>query len=540
MSGMDIEGPASNAPDERWSSAARWPGRALTAVRRLAGCSLSIATMPAYAALFAIHLANSLPALRAGLVPPDLGYGPGASAALQLLQVLALAYLFGIYAVTLAKWRELRLPSRAVIWNIVLIALMAWTLLPANSSDVLEYIGFGRLMSVYHVSPYLQSYEEFDDAFARYVTWGEPMPYGPLVLPIFALAGTVSQHGVLLAVYTIKFVWLVIHLVNAYLIYGMAISLALDPGFAVFVFAANPLVVIEQVGNGHNDGLVVLCGLLALRLLQQGHERRAVWMAVLGSLVKIPGLFWVAGIIAIVVRRQHWRVLAQALAASAVSVLTILWLAPGSAAALLLNSQWQNSEDSLHTTVIDGVIALASRFGRALDYEGLFRADRIVCSILFIAVCAWRYRRVEDVSTLVSELARLMLVLLLAFAVSVYPWYVAWMVPFPALTEAARLRRSILIACAAFVVLYAVPYGWLEVVPQHALWSALRRITAFAVPLAIWLGYERAGREAIESTHIDRSHGHGDWAAILDHDASGVDALHGDDLARVRIEPGER
>jgi hypothetical protein len=488
---MDIDRSASNVGVERWLFAGRWPGHALAVVRRLAGPSLLIWTMvPAYAVLFAIHLANSLSSLRAGVVPPDLGYGPTASVSLQLLQVLTLAWLFGIYAVTLANWRQLRMSRHAMIWSVVAIAVMAWTLLPANSSDVLEYIGFGRLMSVYRVSPYLHSYEEFDDAFAGYVTWGEPMPYGPLVLPIFALAGMVSQHGVLLAVYTIKFVWLVIHLVNAYLIFGIAVSLGLDPGFAVFVFAANPLVVIEQVGNGHNDGLVVLCGLLAIRLLQQSHERRAVWVAVLGALVKIPGLFWVAGIIAIVVRRQHWRVLAEALAAGAVTVLTNLWLAPGSGPALLVNSQWQNSEDSLHTSAIDGVIALASGFGRSIDYEDMFRADRIVCSVLFVAICVWRYRRVDGVSTLITELGRVMLVLLLAFAVAVYPWYVAWMVPFAALTESTRVRRSILIACAAFLVLYAVPYVWLEVMPQHALWSALRRIIAFAIPLAIWLALE--------------------------------------------------
>jgi len=285
---------------------------------------------------------------------------------------------------------------------------------------------------------------------------------------------------------------LIIHLANAYLIYAIATSLAIDPGFAVFVFAANPLVVIEQVGNGHNDGLVVLCGLLAIRLLQQGDERRAVWVAVLGALVKIPGLFWVAGIIAVLVRRRHWRALAQALAASAVSVMTILWLAPGSAAALFVNSQWQNSEESLHTSTIDGVIALASSVGGAIEYEDLFRADRIVCSVLFVAWCGWRYSHVDQVASLISELGRLMLALLLAFAVSVYPWYVAWMVPFAALTGSTRLRRSILTVCAAFLALYAVPYAWLEVVPRHALWSALRRVAAFGIPLAVWLAHEVA------------------------------------------------
>jgi hypothetical protein len=215
-------------------------------------------------------------------------------------------------------------------------------------------------------------------------------------------------------------------------------------------------------------------------------------MAVLGALVKLPGLFWVAGVTAVLIRRKHWKTLFQALAASALSVMVILWLAPGSATALLVNSQWQNSEDSLHTTLIDGVIALAASVGGSLEYEDLFRADRIVCSLLLVAICGWRYSRVHDVSTLIRELGRLMLFLLLAFAVSVYPWYVCWMVPFAALTDSPRLRRSILIACAAFVALYAVPYAWLELAPQHVLWSALRRGVAFGIPLALWLAQELA------------------------------------------------
>jgi hypothetical protein len=461
-------------------------------VRRLATrFGLLWTTAPAYAGLFVIHLRHSLVPLRAGEVPPDLGYSPATPVPLQVLQLLCLAYLFAVYGLTLSRWRCLRLSRRHVAWNAVAVALMAWTLLPANSSDVLEYVGFGRLVSVYHVSPYLHTYSEFTDEFAAQVTWDEPMPYGPVVLPIFALAGLVSQHGVLPAVYALKFSWLLVHLANACLIYVTAGSLGIEPTFALAVFAFNPLVVFEQVGNGHNDGLLVFFGLLAVVALQRGRERWAVSLAVLGTLVKVAGVLWLAGVVAILIRRRRWRALGQALAASAAGVMLILWLFPGCAAALtVLNSQWQYCEDSLHTVVIDGVRGLSAALGRSVDYEDVFRADRIVCSALFVAICAWRYCHISDVPTLIRELGRVMLVLLIGYAVSVYPWYVSWVVPWAALTDVLPLRRSILIACAALLMLYAVPYAWVEQAPRHALWSAVRLCAAFLVPLVVWVCYE--------------------------------------------------
>src|SRR6267154_2369832 len=184
-----------------------------------------VLSAPAYASLFFIHLRNSLPALNARHVPPDLGYSADASPTLQLLQILCLAYLFIVYGLTLWNWRRLNVNRHRLAWGIAVVSLLAWTLLPADSSDVLEYIGFGRLAAVYHVSPYLHTYSELTDSFAPYVTWDDPMPYGPVVLPVFAIAGVISEHHVLAAIYVIKFAWLAIHLLNAWLIYRIAQSL---------------------------------------------------------------------------------------------------------------------------------------------------------------------------------------------------------------------------------------------------------------------------------------------------------------------------
>ena len=47
-------------------------------------------------------------------------------------------------------------------------------------------------------------------------------PYGPVLLPVFAVAGLVAEHHVVVALYVIKLVWLFVHFLNAWLIYRLA------------------------------------------------------------------------------------------------------------------------------------------------------------------------------------------------------------------------------------------------------------------------------------------------------------------------------
>ena len=78
-------------------------------------------------------------------MPPDLGYSPDASTLLERLQVATLAYLFVIYGRTLVRWKRGEVTARALAPAVLLLTLAAWALIPANSSDTLEYLGFGRL-----------------------------------------------------------------------------------------------------------------------------------------------------------------------------------------------------------------------------------------------------------------------------------------------------------------------------------------------------------------------------------------------------------
>src|SRR5262249_1875339 len=156
---------------------------------------------------------------------------------------------------------------------------------------------------VYGANPYLHTYSEFADFFYRFVEWDITMPYGPALLPVITLAGRLSQQSVLGAVFTLKLIWLAIHWANCFFIYKILRSWRLDPAFGLFLYGLNPLVLLELVANGHNDGLLILFGLSAIYALQRGWPGGALLLAVLSALVKLPGVFILLSLIAYLVWR---------------------------------------------------------------------------------------------------------------------------------------------------------------------------------------------------------------------------------------------
>ena len=445
-----------------------------------------IACAPALVGLCVVQFADALGPLLAYRVPPDLGYSPHARVTLQLLQVLCICYLWAVYGLVLRRWHRTRLTTAQTRSIAIGLTLAALPLLPANSSDVLEYLGFGRLVALYHLNPYDHTYGEVADAFASLVTWEEPMPYGPAVLPLFALGALLTRAHVLLGIYGLKAIWGAIHLTNAWLVWRIAQVLEVDADYALFAFACNPLILWEQVGNGHNDGLLMLFALAAVLLVCRGFGALALVAAFLALQVKAPGLFWLAGMLVLLIRLRRTREAIAGVVCVGIACAALVVFVPGALSApVSVYSLWQYSEDSLHTLIINGAEWLSTRAHRPFDYADAFTLDRQVSGVVFALVCAWRLFAIRDYTSLVREVGVMLVLLLLAYATSVQPWYVAWVLPVAALTDSPVLRRTILACAVSVTALYAFPYQLVEVVPSRHAWTAVRLTVAFGAPIAV-------------------------------------------------------
>jgi hypothetical protein len=490
------------------------------------------------AALAWIHWIHSWPMLARGHTFIDLGDSPGANPLHEVFQSLALLFLFGLYAYCLSNWDRLLLKTREVVGLLIAQSFAAWLALPANSTDVFGYIALGRIAGLYGSNPYVHTYSEFADFYYAYVEWDITMPYGPVLLPVFMLGGWIAQHSVLAAVFALKVIWLVVHGVNCRLVYLLLNGWNRAPAFGLFLFGLNPLVLLEQMANGHNDGVMVMFGLLGILALQRGTVRRAanpslltpsglqsgprqiaslpdkfsssrLWpsvalvLALLSALVKLPGLFFYLVVVVYLARKREWRALVRGLTVSAVLLAALkLTLFPTKAALLSLTNAGNYAKNSIHSIFTIYGVKLNNWLDGPFDYDMLYTTDRRIFSVLFFVFCLWRVSKIVELTDVVRELACLFLALLTVYATWFFPWYVAWLIPLAALTESARLRWAIVTFSCTALVLYAFPHSMLEPPTAHWLVFPLRIAVVHLIPLGVLAGFTSRGEHGSKPPFI--------------------------------------
>jgi hypothetical protein len=314
------------------------------------------------------------------------------------------------------------------------------------------------------------------------------MNYGPAMLPPLALVGVISERfGVFVAVYALKSIWLLVHYVNCWLLYKIVEAKGKDPVQGVLVYALNPLVLLELLGNGHNDGMLILSILAALTMLHHGWSAVAMWLAFVASLTKAPGIILCAGVCIYLYRRGQWRQLCAGTAAIAATVLLLHWtLFPNLKSAFALVNLPRGVHNSFHALIYPAAEALA-RLDLPINPRRLYALDRQVFTVLFAAFAIWRLGRIRDWTTLLREISVVWLGLFVGYAAMFWPWYVTWLLPLAALTESRLLAHVIQTYSFSVLSLYAVPIYLVDQAPLRRMWATLRIVCAHGLPFGLVL-----------------------------------------------------
>ena len=142
-------------------------------------------------------------------------------------------------------------------------------ILPYLSSDIYYYIGDSWLATKYGENPYyttvldLQKQGINDQILDNTGCWSYTTSvYGPLWNSIAKLLVSFSCGSVTVALFVFKMASWLIHILNTYIIYKITKSKKY-----MLIYGLNPLVLIEFLGNVHNDIYLVLFMLLALYFL---------------------------------------------------------------------------------------------------------------------------------------------------------------------------------------------------------------------------------------------------------------------------------
>ncbi len=185
--------------------------------------------------------------------------------------ILAMVFVTAGFLVALREaWRG-HIPLGRVIRLGILFQAIAIFLPVLLSRDVYSYAMYGRMLSVYHTNPYLATPIDFPkDALLSSVgpLWRDSRTvYGPVFSLLSGLIAAVvrTPHDLALAFKAVSGAAAI-----GTMILAADLAKRLWPErapFAAAVIGWNPVVLFQVIGGGHNDSLISLAVLIALRLL---------------------------------------------------------------------------------------------------------------------------------------------------------------------------------------------------------------------------------------------------------------------------------
>jgi alpha-1,6-mannosyltransferase len=398
-----------------------------------------------------------------------LGYGHGKQLA------VAVAYV-GI-ALLIWSWVRLGRDARAGVVDRrgMLIAIGAWVapLLiapPLFSRDLFTYLAQGDL-ALHGLSPYHYGVAVLGDHLSASVdpTWqNTPSPYGPLFVLIAKSVVLVTGQSLVVGVIAMRATLCVGMLLLCWALPRLAQRLGGSPVLALWLVAANPLVLTYLVGGGHNDLLMI--GLLAAGtvLVLDGRYRRGVLLVTLAFAVKATAgvllpflmLIWAGRLSGSPGTRLAKGVVhALAVVVPAFAACTLLagvdvgWVPALSTSNLVV--EWL----SMPTAVGQLAFVIGGLSGGP-DLQSILAVTRTVGWLVLIVLVLrqWWLARHGDPGTTLHRAAMAMLFVAL-FSPATLPWYFTW--PLVVAAGLAWSTRGLVLATfgSVLVVLVTHPDG---------------------------------------------------------------------------------
>jgi len=239
---------------------------------------LLIALGMASLALYGLNLVRPFPLSRYyHLKQIGIGLIADRAGGVALATALATAGLFLFYGLAhrLCRGQDGRRFWAVVLLGALLLALANFFVAPITSLDLYDYIARGRITALYGGNPYVHAPEKYPgDPMADYVSWrSATSAYGPLWEALSALlvrlagpslwSNILAQKALALAAYLLSLLFLAATLRRTAPQRALAGTL---------LFAWNPLVLMEGLGNAHNDMLMAAFLLGAFWMLDRARS----------------------------------------------------------------------------------------------------------------------------------------------------------------------------------------------------------------------------------------------------------------------------
>lgn len=452
----------------------RDPGRSarrlgLTGTLMMAGGSLGAGALPVPNPLFGLRVLG-LPARNATIAIAVTYAGIG----LLVFSWLWIARMLRERGAVAPAPTRGQLARTAVLWSVPLAVAP-----PMFSRDAYSYLAQSATLAR-GLDPYVLGPAEalgVDDPLTRSIPtiWRDtPTPYGPLFLVlgrgITALTGDdvvsgLFAHRVLALIGLAGIIWALPRLAR---------RCGVDPGLALWLGAANPLVLFHLVSGIHNEALMMGLLLVGMEIGLRGSDRLLDGRLLLGavlivaaSAVKLPAILALGFFGLDLARRRGGRFVDVAAAATlltAVAVIVYLPLSLGTGVGLgwattldvpaLIRSWMSVSTD---VGLLAGQVGILAGLGDhttsvlvVTRTVGLLAAAG-VCGVLLLATLRGR---LDPITGMASGLAAVVVL-----GPVVHPWYLLWTVIPLAATKALPMHRRWVLAASAVLAVVVPPTG---------------------------------------------------------------------------------
>ena len=369
--------------------------------------------------------------------------------------VVAMLVYLGVVAALVGGWVWAMRCARTIELNNVtplLVATAALTLplmiLPGLVSDDLYlYNLYGRTIAVYGANPIHHPPSSFQsDAHLQWVYWKDlPSSYGPLWLMLCAALSRIGVESVTLMVIVYRIAAAVLHLLTAGVLWSTLHSI--QPRTAAtrtLFYAWNPLVLLEVVGNAHNDVLVALFAVLLVTAAMRRAWMASAFFAACAVMVKPYALLLLAPVGRnIILGSQGWAMPRRLALAGVVAAGTMLFVSlPLWAGGALVKNVLDNPASGMYTNTL---WEFASDIGARLSGLSTTAIQHpyldLVRTGTFLIAAAWILTRGASRRDVADVAFRLWLVFALT-ACWVWPWYFVPALALAPLAGAVRLPAA--------------------------------------------------------------------------------------------------
>ncbi len=439
-------------PAEVRSGAAR--GAALSSLTRSAPALLaavSLAGLTAGSVLIVLMAAERpstfTPTSAGGYFPawmagPLHGLLPGLTRNQDRLAWLLSGLMIAMYVLYVIAFRFAgRLRARWTVAALLAIHVVFLLSPPLQYTDVFNYIHYGRMGVLQGLNPYtvIPALGRHADASFALSNWRHLLsPYGP-AFTLFSYA--LVPLGVAGSFWAIKLAVALASLGSLALVWRCAQLLGRSPASAVAFVGLNPVVLVWGLGADHNDSLMLFFVMLAVyfKLRSPAAPRAAGAALVLAVFTKASAAVLLPVFLASGQRRGLIR---GGLAAAVVL---------GAASAVAFGP---HAPDLAAQSRLVTAIGLPNLLGLALGQGGETPALHLALELGLVVVvggCAAAVARGRLNWLTAAAVGLGALAVSLSWAV---PWYLLWVLPFAALSPAKRIRATVAVLGAYFLIAF--------------------------------------------------------------------------------------